>query len=315
MLDVIKESVRATLPASIWNRYVELRLRKVAHRQFDSGNLRSLTSLELSRIFSDTAIAAAYAEDQPTVAALFGDVDKFGGVNPGDRRAIYFLIMALKPRNVLEVGTHIGASTIYIAAALKRLNAGGKLTTVDVIDVNYPEHGSWKKVGMSKSPTNFAAELSLLNLIQFHTGPSLEFMRRTNQRFDFVFLDGDHAASTVYQELGAALPLIHRESVVLLHDYCPDAKPLHVHCATEAGPFFALKRVRNENPEIEVLPLGELPWPTKLGTNITKFLRWLEETEPAGLLRRRSAASPPSKSTRTIWNGAARSPKIGGDLF
>jgi predicted O-methyltransferase YrrM len=54
--------------------------------------------------------------------------------------------MALNPRKVLEVGTHIGASTIYIAAALKRLNEGGKLTTVDIIDVNHPEQGSWKKL-------------------------------------------------------------------------------------------------------------------------------------------------------------------------
>ena len=47
---------------------------------------------------------------------------KWGGVNPGDRQAVYYLIMALKPQNVLEVGTHIGASMPHIARALKRLN-------------------------------------------------------------------------------------------------------------------------------------------------------------------------------------------------
>ena len=39
-------------------------------------------------------------------------IDDEGGVNPGDRRAIYSLIHYLKPISVLEIGTHIGASTV-----------------------------------------------------------------------------------------------------------------------------------------------------------------------------------------------------------
>jgi predicted O-methyltransferase YrrM len=89
-----------------------------------------------------------------------------------------------------------------------------------------------EKIGMSKSPANFAAEFGLLGRIRFHTGPSLEFMRVTDQRFNFIFLDGDHGAKAVYEELGSALPLLDEGSLILLHDYYPDAKPPYPHSAT-----------------------------------------------------------------------------------
>ena len=181
--------------------------------------MRACESLELPRIFSDTTITSAWNEDHARITSLFGDAEYSGGVNPGDRRALYFLMMALRPRNVLEVGTHIGASTIYIAAALKRLNEGAKLTTIDIVDVNHPGEGAWKKTGLSQSPANLAAALDLQDRICFHTGPALKFMALTEQRFDFIFLDGDHRAETVYEELAAALLLLDKAGLILLHDY------------------------------------------------------------------------------------------------
>jgi cephalosporin hydroxylase len=65
--------------------------------------------------------------------------DKAGAVNPGDRRAIYYLTRALKPKSVLEVGTHLGASTAMFALALRDSGVTSpKLTTVDLLDVNGP---------------------------------------------------------------------------------------------------------------------------------------------------------------------------------
>jgi predicted O-methyltransferase YrrM len=275
MIAVIEKAVKAILPTPILHLYLDavahLQLKNVAKKHFDVGPLQSITSVECYRIFSDTRIAEAWKADHARISSIFGDGDYFGGVNPGDRRALYFLIMALSPINVLEVGTHIGASTMYIASALNRLNQGGQLTTVDIIDVNHPEQGAWKKVGMPESPANFASKLGSLNRIRFHTGSSLQFMRTTNKHFNFIFLDGDHKAKTVYEELSAALPLLQKGGLILLHDYYPGGKPLFTHCVTISGPFDALKRVQKENPLIEVLPLGELPWPTKQGTNMTSL--------------------------------------------
>lgn len=274
-MQVIKKTIKAVLPRPALNCVIDvrdrLRLAGTPQKPFAPEMLRPLPALSLPAILSDRQAAAGWEEDHAAIARLFGHDDNFGGVNPGDRRAIYYLIMALKPQSVLEVGTHIGASTLYIAAALKRLGRGGKVTTVDIIDVNDATHGSWKKVGMPQSPAGFAAALGLSDHIDFRVGPCQHFMRTAGQRFDLVFLDGDHSAKAVYEELSAALPVLKQDGVILLHDYYPGAKALYPDRATIGGPYYGMKRVRAEAPSIGVLPLGDLPWPTKQGTNATSL--------------------------------------------
>jgi predicted O-methyltransferase YrrM len=272
---MLKQAVQQVLPERFLNRCVDIvdrvSLGKIAHRPFDAESLRSLTTQELSRIFSDPEITAAWSEDHARISKVIGSGEINGGVNPGDRRAIYSLIMALKPANVLEIGTHIGMSTIYIATALKRLNEGGEITTVDIIDVNHPEDGSWKKCGMDKPPASIANELAVRDRVHFHTGPCQSFMETTNSKFDFIFLDGDHRAGAVYQELSLALNILGRDGVILLHDYYPEAKPLSANSLTLGGPYYALLRVHKENPALKAFPLGALPWPTNQGTNMTSL--------------------------------------------
>ena len=246
-----------------------LRLIALPRQSLDSSNLRPVQALPLADIFGNKEIGVAWEKDHGAIKNLYGDEDKEGGVNPGDRRALYYMIMALKPRNVLEVGTHIGASTLHIARALKRLNLNGSITSVDIVDVNDPERGAWKRLGLAKSPRDFAKQLECLEQVDFRTGACLDFMHTTRLRYDFVFLDGDHKARAVYQEVSAALHLLEIGGVVFLHDYYPGAMPLYPDNATISGPFHALERIRRENPAIGVLPLGDLPWPTKQGKNAT----------------------------------------------
>jgi predicted O-methyltransferase YrrM len=271
----MKQVIKAIVPRPVLNRAMEtkdwLRLVTLPQQRFDSGNLRATDTLPLAEIFGNKDIAASWEKDHAVIKNLYGDEDNMGGVNPGDRRALYYLIMALNPQNVLEVGTHIGASTLHIARALKRLNQNGRMTSVDIVDVNHPERGAWKQLGLLKSPRNFARQLECLDHIDFHTGACLDLMRTTRQRYDFIFLDGDHRARAVYQEVSAALSLLKRGGVILLHDYYPGAKPLYPDNATIGGPFHALERIRKENPVIGVLPLGDLPWPTKQGKNVTSL--------------------------------------------
>ena len=227
--------------------------------------------LSLGEAFADAGIAAAWEKDHGVIHMLFGHGDTMDGVNPGDRQALYYLILALKPRDVLEVGTHIGASTVHIACALKRLGQQSRMTSIDIADVNHPELGAWKKLGLTKAPKEFIEEFGCSNLVEFRTGHSLDFMKRTDDRYDFIFLDGDHSGAAVYQEVCAALLLLKPDGVILLHDYYPDGKDLYPEGGAITGPFRALERIRRENPEIDVLPLGQLPWPTKQGTNVTSL--------------------------------------------
>lgn len=271
----MKQAIKAILPQPVLNKARkiadELHFITLAQQNVDASSLRALADLPLDEIYTNADIKAAWEDDHKTITDIYGNDDSLGGVNPGDRRALYYLIMALKPQNILEVGTHIGASTLHIARALRRVGRGGKVTSADIVDVNHPETGAWKKAGLAKPPKGFAQDLDCLEYISFHFGPCLKFMAQTDMRYDFVFLDGDHSAQAVYQEVNAALPLLNENGVILLHDYYPDGKALYPDGNIINGPFKAMKRIAQENPAIKVLPLGNLPWPTKQGTNLTSL--------------------------------------------
>lgn len=272
---VLKPLIKAMLPRSALqaavNAHDAVNIHSTRKASFDARNLRPAVDLDMKAIFGDAAPAEAWRADQAAVASAFGAGERYGGVNPGDRQAIYHLIHSLKPRRVLEIGTHVGASTIHIARALRAAVPGGQLTTVDIADVNHPRTGAWAGVGLDRAPRNMLAQLGCADLVAFVVSPSLAFMAATEERFDFIFLDGDHSARAVYLETAAALRLLRPGGAILLHDFYPGGQPLYAGSGVIAGPDRALRRVRRECPSIAVLPLGALPWPTKDGSNMTSL--------------------------------------------
>ncbi len=176
--------------------------------------------------------------------------------------------------SVLEIGTHVGASTLHIAAALRKTAARGSsspsLVTVDIEDVN-ALGGAWQRYGLRASPREMLRAIDSEGIVRFVTGSSLDFMARGDDRFDLIFLDGDHAASIVYQELPRALRLLQPGGVIVLHDYYPDRQPLWPDGRVIPGPWLAVRRLRAEGAAIESFPLGDLPWPTKQGSHTTSL--------------------------------------------
>ena len=244
--------------------------------QLDPVPLRRTTQAELAAMFSSAAIA----QEWPAVATMIDQIVviedmKTGGVNPGDRRALYYLTRALRARRVLEIGTHVGASTIHIAAAMKR-NAGDagdecSLVTVDISDVNDADDAYWKRAGLACSPRDAIAAVGLAHCAAFVTMDSIAYLDAHDERFDLIFLDGDHAAQNVYREIPRALQHLRPDGAVIMHDVFPGLRPLWRDGAVVPGPFLAAQRFRNEGAEIELLPLGALPWPTKLGSHVTSL--------------------------------------------
>jgi predicted O-methyltransferase YrrM len=227
----------------------------------DTGNLRSA----FAPLTED--LASEWTAVQERVAPLQVG-HRVAAVNPGDRRAIYELVRQVRPATVLEVGTWVGGSTTMLALALER-NGGGRITTVDIQDVNRPD-GPWKQVGLARSPREGLGLLGL-DSVTFHHSPSLAFLRGTPERYDFIFLDGGHEADVVYQEVPAALKLLNPGGVILLHDYYPGEQPLWSDGVVVPGPWVAVQRLIREGAKLKVTPLGALRWPTKQGSNVTSL--------------------------------------------
>jgi predicted O-methyltransferase YrrM len=145
------------------------------------------------------------------------------------------------------------------------------MTSVDIADVNDPVRKPWLEFGSPASPRSLTEAIGAGEIVTYLAQPSLAFLRTTTQQFDFCFLDGDHAAKTVYAELPAAMRRLNPGGVILLHDYYPEGKRLWSDAQVHAGPWLAAQRLIAEGAQFTVLPLGDLPWPTKLGSNRTSL--------------------------------------------
>jgi len=253
----LKQPVRAYVDARNWRTQPRL--------PFAGSHLRPVSEISLPAIMNDPAISAAFAEDHARISEVYGAGEISGGVNPGDRRALYHLVAHFKPQSILEIGTHVGASTIYLASASQRF--GGSLTTADIVDVNGPS-GAWRTLGMPAPPRDFIERLGLS--ANFITRPAAEMLRGP-RRYDLIFLDGDHSARAVYREISAALGPLNPGGLILLHDFYPDCKPLTPDGAMIDGPAVAAARIEGESGDLGFLPLGDLPWQTKGGGNATSL--------------------------------------------
>jgi predicted O-methyltransferase YrrM len=269
-------SVRNAILRVLRQRREQLAFKRVRRIPCDPRDLtRSLTEADLGGIFSSDVITKEWrtVEDKMALMDIPAGADS---VNPGDRRAVYYVVRHFRPRKVLEIGTHLGASTVHIAAALRRTQQDDaemnyRVTTVDIQDMNDQATTPWLDFGAGCSPAELARRLGLSAQISFVTSGSLEYLASCGERYDFIFLDGDHAPRAVYQELPAALSVLQSNGVILLHDYFPALKPLWSNGTVIQGPWLAVERLRSEGAKIKAVPLGDLPWQTKLGSRTTSL--------------------------------------------
>lgn len=239
----------------------------------NAARLRPIGEVDLDHLFGSSEIDRLWRQAQPALDAL-AIPDGTGGVNPGDRRAIFHLVCAFGPAAVLEVGTHIGASTTSIASALAAVAPPARparLVSVDAADVNDPVASRWAAHGVARSPRQLVESLGHAHLVRFVAARSLDYLAECRDSFDFIFLDGDHSADTVYREVPAALEHLAPGGVILLHDYFPGRRPLWSHGGVISGPADAVERLAAEGVPVAALPLGALPWPTKLGSHVTSL--------------------------------------------
>ena len=252
------------LPRNYYEAYL---LWKAGKKIFTEKNL--IKDLNLDEIFNSENIQEKYNKDKILLDNL-QIPDMSGGVNPGDRKAIYFLIKFFKPKKILEFGTHLGSSSSSIALAMKdNYKEDQFFLTVDIKDVNNPLEKHWIKYKSKNSALENIKILGLENYVKFFVCDSITFLKNQTQKFDFIFLDGSHRARDVYNEIHLSLNLFNKNGIILLHDYFPEGKKIWQDKDALLGPYMGVKKVIQINKNIDICPLGKLPWKTKLGTNFT----------------------------------------------
>jgi len=116
----------------------------------------------------------------PSIQKLLNELENFGKNNftfnipASTGKFFYNLVLISKAKNILEIGTSNGYSTIWLAEASKQNN--GKVTTIEI---------SEKKVNMAKE--NF--DRARLKNIKIIHGDALKEIPKLNEKYDFMFID------------------------------------------------------------------------------------------------------------------------------
>jgi predicted O-methyltransferase YrrM len=107
------------------------------------------------------------------------------------------LLKAIRARRVLEVGTSVGFSTLWLADAVGR---SGRVVTIEM-----------DRTKIEKARKNFR-QAGVEKIIEIKRGVALDVLRSLRGRFDFVLLDADKENIIRYFDL--VMPLVRKGGII-----------------------------------------------------------------------------------------------------
>ena len=146
---------------------------------------------------------------------------------------LYSLIAKYKPKNVLEIGTAEGYSTLCMAWAMTDYNINGKIFTIDPkpFDVPVERNVTWEDnpkhdtVMLSRRELwNKFADNEWIKKIEVLTGLSGEVLQKNTKlpKMDMGFIDGSHVYEAVVHDFYAFLEVASESFHLLFDDYVPN---------------------------------------------------------------------------------------------
>ena len=182
-------------------------------------------------------------------------------VSEADGFALFALAKAIGATTALEIGTHLGYSTLYIAAALSAESATAKLTTVDIVDVNDEALAHYKTFGASISARQRLRALGMADKVEFVVGQSEPFLKRSQDVYDLIFVDGNHSEVGAYFDIVSSLPRLSERGIIVLHDFNNPDDPTPGIAPGEYGVHWALHRLRSYIPDCHAIQLRTITLP------------------------------------------------------
>ena len=155
----------------------------------------------VDRYLSDTLLSPDPSLDAALQASTDAGLPAIS-VTPNQGKLLHLLALAQGARNILEIGTLGGYSTIWLARALP---AGGRLVTLEF----EPKHAEVARANLARAGVADRVELRVGAALE--TLPQLVAERRGP--FDFIFIDADKENYPGYWEW--ALKLSRRGTVII----------------------------------------------------------------------------------------------------
>lgn len=128
---------------------------------------------------------------------------------------LYWLARRAPPGRTIavEVGSYLGASSLFIASALKARSKGSLIYCVDTWLNDAMSEGSMDTYAAFKANTSGHADV-----IRPLRGNSPDMAKGFDEPIDFLFIDGDHSYDGVKADVDAWFPKLKPDATVAFHD-------------------------------------------------------------------------------------------------
>jgi predicted O-methyltransferase YrrM len=123
------------------------------------------------------------------------------------------MVMQIRPRTVLEIGTAKGGSLILF----------GRLLQPDLIvsvDLPHGRFGGGYPAWMGAVFRKLSKTRLCLIRGDSHSEFIMSRVKRIVKKVDFLFIDGDHTYEGVKTDFSNYLPLVRRGGIIAFHDIC-----------------------------------------------------------------------------------------------
>ena len=191
-----------------------------------------LDSVNIEKFIDSLNVQLPPKEDFLQLSKIF-PINPLYDLSPNFERGLllYALISKFKPKNVLEIGTAEGFSTLCMAWAMTDCKIDGKIFTIDPKPFDAPKKrvNSWENskknqlvMLSTKELWNKFAEPEWLKKIEVLTGSSGEILgKMSNQlpRMDLGFIDGHHVYNAVLHDFHAFLKISSEQFQIIFDDY------------------------------------------------------------------------------------------------
>lgn len=132
-----------------------------------------------------------------------------GNSDVGVQNLLYTLALSLRPRRVLEIGTHIGTGAVVIGHALKT-NGYGKLLTLE------PAPHYRKAATAHVGQAGLEGQVEILPF--FSHDDACKQRLASEAPFELIFVDGAHDYDAFSHDLAMATGLVCDNGIVVCHD-------------------------------------------------------------------------------------------------
>lgn len=172
----------------------------------------SITQLieKLPEAFKKTLISMYEGQDQMGLDGKMYTLDLSTSISPEQGMCIYNLCQKIKPEKTLEIGFAYGFSTLYFLASIKSNNVGSHIV-MDPFEIR-----DWHGIGLKK-----IEELKMDSFFRFipdYDMFGIPELARENQKFDVIFIDGDHRFDYVLIDFTLCDHIISDNGYIIFHD-------------------------------------------------------------------------------------------------